>query len=142
MKKYQILVLIITILITYSSAESKEKKSEPIFFTFVKGSMKDYIPDSLNLEIKDMQYYSNAYYGGSLYILSNTKGYHDFYVTAEREILEDFIKKAKEICKDYLFFGLDHFDIKVTAIEKNILLTASVNILCMDFKKKIGGRSK
>jgi len=142
LKKHLIYLVILLTLPLYSfSAEDKNKKSEPLLFAVVKGSMADYIPDYLNLEIKNMQYYSNAYYGGSLYIFGNTKGYHDFYIKAEEEIISDFIKKAKEICKEYLFFGLDNLDIKVTAIENNMLLTATTNILCIDFKNK-GGRSK
>jgi len=137
LKKHPILLLLVLIFnVSSFSTEEKTKKLKPVLFAAVKGSISDYIPQYLNLEIKDVRYYSNSYFGGSLYIYGNTKGYQDFYIKAEEEILEDFIKKAKEVCKDYIFFGLDHIDVKVTAIKESLLLTASANLVCIDFKNK------
>jgi len=99
LKKHPILLLLVLIFnVSSFSTEEKTKKLKPVLFAAVKGSISDYIPQYLNLEIKDVRYYSNSYFGGSLY--------------------------------------LDHIDVKVTAIKESLLLTASANLVCIDFKNK------
>ena len=99
--------------------------TEPVLWGVLKGNIKTYYP---NITV------TNAYLISNSSTTGITASKPQALVDAQNSFRDDFLKSAKESCKDSYGYALDNFQVQYTTFGdySNTFIYVSANVVCLE----------